>query len=110
MTLDKILVPTDFSASSEPALAFAAELARATDASLGIVHVYNPTPYEIPEGMRFSAVVNVDGVIAEFRRLLEDAKRRAEQAGKACARRREPPGSSLFRLDVHRRMRRCYPS
>jgi nucleotide-binding universal stress UspA family protein len=83
MKLDKILVPTDFSSSSEPALDFAVELARATGASLTLLHVYNPTPYEIPEGMPISAIVNVDGVIAEFRKLLEAGKRKTEQAGAA---------------------------
>jgi nucleotide-binding universal stress UspA family protein len=83
MKLDKILVPTDFSPSSEPAQEFAVELARSTGASITLVHVYNPTPYEIPEGMPISGIVNVDGVIAEFRKLLEAAKQRALQAGAA---------------------------
>jgi nucleotide-binding universal stress UspA family protein len=83
MKLDKILVPTDFSPSSEPALELAVELARGTGASITLVHVYNPTPYEVPEGMPISAIVNVDGVIAEFRKLLDAAKLRAEKAGAA---------------------------
>lgn len=83
MKLDKILVPTDFSPSSEPALDLAVELARSTGASLTLLHVYNPTPYEIPEGMPISGIVNVDGVIAEFRKLLERSKTKAEQAGAA---------------------------
>lgn len=81
MKFDKILVPTDFSPSSEPALRFAVELARAVGASLTLVHVYNATPYEIPEGMPVSGIINIDGVIAEFRKQLEGAKSRAEQAG-----------------------------
>jgi nucleotide-binding universal stress UspA family protein len=83
MKLDKILVPIDFSLASEPALEFAVEIARATCASLTLAHVYNVTPYEIPEGMPISPIVNVDGVIAEFRKLLDGAKQRVEQAGAA---------------------------
>jgi nucleotide-binding universal stress UspA family protein len=83
MNFDKILVPTDFSPSSEPALLFAVELARAVGASLTLLHVYNATPYEIPEGMPVSGILNIDGVIAEFRKLLEATKSRAEQAGAA---------------------------
>jgi nucleotide-binding universal stress UspA family protein len=83
MNFDKILVPTDFSPSSEPALLFAVELARAVGASLTLLHVYNATPYEIPEGMPVSGIINIDGVIAEFRKQLEAAKSRAEQAGAA---------------------------
>lgn len=83
MQFDKILVPTDFSAASEPALDFAVELARAAGASLTLVHVYNPTPYEIPEGAPVTSVLNVDGVLAEFRRQLEGAKAKAEKAGAA---------------------------
>jgi nucleotide-binding universal stress UspA family protein len=83
MNFDKILVPTDFSPSSEPALLFAVELARAVGASLTLLHVYNATPYEIPEGMPVSGILNIDGVIAEFRKQLEAAKSRAEQAGAA---------------------------
>ena len=83
MMLDKILVPTDFSPSSEPALEFAVELARHTSASITLAYVYNPTAYEIPEGMPISETVRVDGVIDEFRRLLSEAKLQAERAGAA---------------------------
>lgn len=81
MKLDKILVPTDFSASSEPALELAIEMARATGAALTLLHVHNPMPYEIPAGTPISMIVNVDDVIAELRKLLEGAKLRAEHAG-----------------------------
>jgi nucleotide-binding universal stress UspA family protein len=83
MKIDKILVPTDFSASSELASQLAVELARTTGASLTLLHVYNPMPYEVPPGTRFSAIVNVDDAIAGFRKLLEGSKLRAERAGAA---------------------------
>jgi nucleotide-binding universal stress UspA family protein len=83
MKFDKILAPIDFSPNSEPALALAAELARAVDASLTIVYVYNPTPHEVPAGMPALAIFSAGDVIPEFNKLLEGAKLRAEQAGAA---------------------------
>jgi nucleotide-binding universal stress UspA family protein len=50
MTIHKILVPTDFSAHSKEAQAWAAELARRYEASLTLVHVYQPISYALPEG------------------------------------------------------------
>jgi nucleotide-binding universal stress UspA family protein len=83
MKLEKILVPIDFSASSELALELAVELARAAGAALTLLHVYNPMPYEIPPGARFSTVVNVEEVVAGYRKLLERSKLLAERAGVA---------------------------
>jgi universal stress protein A len=117
MKLEKILIPTDFSPSAERALGFAVELALKLDASLSIVHVYNFTPYEIPEGMPVSGLINVDRVIGEFQKLLDAAKRRAEQAGVArvetilvpgtayseIARLAEQHGSGLIVMGTHGR-------
>lgn len=83
MLFDKILVPTDFSPASEPALDLAIELARTAGAALTLLHVYNPAPYEIPEGMPVASILNVDSVIAEFRKQLDGAKAKAEKAGVA---------------------------
>jgi nucleotide-binding universal stress UspA family protein len=83
MKLDKILVPTDFSASGELASELAVELALATGASLTFLHVYDPMPYAFPPGTAFSSIVNADDALAGFRKLLEEYRRRAERAGAA---------------------------
>ena len=48
-TLNRILVPTDFSATADAALAYAKELATQLGASLHLVHVFND-PYAIAAG------------------------------------------------------------
>lgn len=46
----RILVPVDFSAYSAEAIAVAADLARRYDASLTLIHVYDPLAYALPDG------------------------------------------------------------
>ncbi len=46
-----ILVPTDFSSTSEAALEMAAELARRFDASITLFHVHQVPSYLYPDGM-----------------------------------------------------------
>ncbi len=50
LAIRKILVPTDFSAHSREAQAWAVELARRYEASLTLMHVYQPISYALPEG------------------------------------------------------------
>lgn len=50
MTLRKILVPVDFSASADAALATAGELARRVDAELLLLHVQDEFPFAAPDG------------------------------------------------------------
>lgn len=47
----KILVATDFSPHSANALQLAGKLAKASGASLQIMHVYDVIPYTLPEGL-----------------------------------------------------------
>ncbi len=47
----KILVATDFSPHAANALQLAAGLAKASGASLQIMHVYDVIPYTLPEGL-----------------------------------------------------------
>lgn len=79
---EKILVPTDFSANAEHALRYAAELARAFDTPLSILHVYDVTPYVIPVGVAASSVLlDVGRLRAEFQKGVDAAKLLAQQAG-----------------------------
>lgn len=58
MRLERILVPTDFSASSEQALDFAMALARDTGATLLLLHVAEPLP--LYSDMPYSVVQEPD--------------------------------------------------
>jgi nucleotide-binding universal stress UspA family protein len=51
LEIKHILVPTDFSSTSEAALDLAAELARRFDASLTLFHVHQVPSYLYPDGM-----------------------------------------------------------
>jgi universal stress protein A len=50
-SIKRILVPVDFSSSSRAALAQAANLARAVDASIEVLHVYEPSSYLGPDSL-----------------------------------------------------------
>jgi len=50
LTLRRILVPVDFTETSDRALAYAIDLARKFEASITIVHAYQIPVYAFPEG------------------------------------------------------------
>lgn len=77
----KILVPFDFSAHSEAALATAAEIARRYDASLVVLHVFEPLSYALPDSFVLLSASEMNRMLGELRTLLEATKRRAEVAG-----------------------------
>ena len=80
--LRKILVPIDFSAYSADATAWAADLARRYDASVTLVHVYQPVSMALPEGyvlMSANALADLltelDAALAQARKDLEATER-----------------------------------
>ena len=78
---DKILVPTDFSVHAKEALRHAAEFARLFDAQLTILHVYDVTPYVMPETVPLYDTVQLNQLHEEFKKQLGPAKQQAVQAG-----------------------------
>ncbi|HKY36792.1 MAG TPA: universal stress protein [Polyangiaceae bacterium] len=80
----KILVPTDFSESSQAALQQAAELARALDASLELLHVW-----EVPVFLPGELIVSNDGSQGN---LIDYVRDRANQRLAALVARSEQEG------------------
>jgi nucleotide-binding universal stress UspA family protein len=82
MTIRKILVPTDFSAHSKEAQAWASDLAKRYDATLTLLHVYQPISYALPEGYVLpSANLLADLEVNLGRSLDEAGKQLAESTG-----------------------------
>jgi nucleotide-binding universal stress UspA family protein len=81
--IKQILVPLDFSPESMHALEFATDLAKRYGASLDLVYAYQAIAYALPEGYVLMTPDQVTEVLAEFEKLLADAKRRALEAGVA---------------------------
>jgi nucleotide-binding universal stress UspA family protein len=67
VTIQRILVPVDFSACSRTAVEYAAVLARQFRASVDLLHIWEPPQYVDPEGFAF-AVAPSDGSLVEFSR------------------------------------------
>jgi universal stress protein A len=78
MTIRKILVPTDFSAHSKHAQAWAAELARRYEASLTLAHVYQPISYALPEGYVLPSANLLADLEVSLGHSLDDAKEELE--------------------------------
>ncbi len=77
MAIGRILVPTDFSAHSREAQAWAADLARRYQASITLLHVYQPLNY-LPEGyVQPSASLLADVELA-LGHALDDARKQLE--------------------------------
>jgi nucleotide-binding universal stress UspA family protein len=80
-TFKKILVPVDFSEHSTLALDTAVALAQDSDASLTIVHVYEPLAIAVPEGYQLFTEEQLTRLFAELQRELAQQRQRAELAG-----------------------------
>ena len=72
----KILVPIDFSPNAAEATSWAADLARRYDASIMLVHVYQPVSLVLPEGF----VLKSAGAIAELMAALDEALAEAKSS------------------------------
>lgn len=77
----KILVPVDFSTHSAKATSIAADLAKRFDASLTLVHVYDPLVYALPDGFMMVSRADVEKLLDAFRGQLAGAERQAVDAG-----------------------------
>jgi nucleotide-binding universal stress UspA family protein len=77
----KILVPIDFSPHSQEAIRAAADVSTRYDASVTIVHVYQPVALTMPEGYMLYTPQQLADLMSEFGKLLATAKREAEAAG-----------------------------
>lgn len=75
MKLNSIMVPTDFSQTSDVALSYASALAAETGATLSIVHVDEGTPAYLAGYGGFASVPDVpDSLEREIRRSLDSTK------------------------------------
>jgi universal stress protein A len=77
----KLLVPIDFSAHSVEAMRVAADLARRFDASLTLIHVYDPMISALPDGFIMVPQPGIDKLFEALRSQLEGARRQALEAG-----------------------------
>jgi nucleotide-binding universal stress UspA family protein len=80
----KILCPVDFSAPSQEALHYAADLAQQFGAELTLLHVYQVPGYAFPEGVVMAAPEVLADLLASIDRALAEA--RTEAAGRGAAR------------------------
>jgi nucleotide-binding universal stress UspA family protein len=78
MTIRKILVPTDFSAHSKQAQAWAVELARRYEATLTLLHVYQPISYALPEGYVLPSANLLADLEVSLGHALDDAQKELE--------------------------------
>ena len=84
MSMNRILVATDFSADSDAAIDAALDFARTTDAKVTLLHVAEPPPYSTPDlGMYVPAPEVVKDVVAAARLALEARKARYAERGVA---------------------------
>lgn len=77
----KLLVPVDFSPSSSEAMRVAADLSRRYEASLTLLHVYQPVAYPFPEGFVLYTPDQLTGILAELRQLLDESVQFARREG-----------------------------
>jgi nucleotide-binding universal stress UspA family protein len=78
---EKILVPTDFSPHAQEAVRYAAGVSHRFDASLTVVHVYDVTPYVLPETVPLYDTYQLGQLREEFQRQLETVRQLAERSG-----------------------------
>lgn len=84
-SIQKILVPTDFTESSGEALEAAMDLARRFSASIEILHVnVDPTFVVPPPGDIMAVPIDVSRALATASQNLDDTVRRVQEAGITC--------------------------
>jgi nucleotide-binding universal stress UspA family protein len=79
--IEHILVTTDFSPASEEALRVAADLARRLQAEITLLHVYEPVAWPLPEGYVLYTPEQLNQLLAETDRLLEEGRGRLVALG-----------------------------
>jgi len=70
-----ILVPTDFSEQAEAAVSVAADLAQAHHAGITLLHVHEPTSFELPDGYVQNMPSELDRVYEELNQRLAESER-----------------------------------
>jgi universal stress protein A len=81
MPFTRILVPVDFSAQSNEAVAMAVELAKRDEATLALAHVFQPISYALPEGYVLYNAKQLADVQTAIGEQLDALKKRAESYG-----------------------------
>ncbi len=77
----KILVPTDFSPHSAEAIRHAAVICRHYEASVDLIHVYNPIYYPLPDGYVLYSAGQLSALLSTFDKQLAQSKEEALAAG-----------------------------
>jgi nucleotide-binding universal stress UspA family protein len=76
-----ILFPTDFSEPSIAALEVAISLSIVHHTGLSLLHVHEPTPFELPDGYVQNMPSQLDRTYDELNRRLSELEHRARSAG-----------------------------
>jgi nucleotide-binding universal stress UspA family protein len=77
----RIIAPTDFSPNSAEAVRYAADLSRRYEASLTVVHVYQPIAYAAHDGFEIRTPAQLTELLAEVDKGLANARDDAAAAG-----------------------------
>jgi nucleotide-binding universal stress UspA family protein len=76
-----ILVPTDFSDQAEAAVRVAADLAQAHHAGITLLHVHEPSSFELPEGYVKNMPSELDRVYQELNQRLAESEQALRSHG-----------------------------
>lgn len=79
--IKKILVPVDFSASSDEAIQFAGDLSRRYEAPLELLHAFHPPTYALPEGYVVPTGEQYKAIMEALHKQLTAAEAKATAAG-----------------------------
>lgn len=79
----RIMVPLDFSAPANLAVQYAIDFARRYEASLDLVHVYQPITHALPDGYVLVTPEQLEEILAQFEKQLAAAKEQAKKGGVA---------------------------
>ena len=85
LAIKRILVPTDFSAPSTEATAWAAELAGRFGAGITLVHVYQPVSMILPEGFVLKSVDEIASLMSALNTALKEAREQLANVAPAVA-------------------------
>jgi nucleotide-binding universal stress UspA family protein len=81
MIVQHVLVPIDFSATADRALAYAIALAQQLQARLTLLHVLDMTPLTMDEMTPGVAATYLEAQETEAQRLLQASRERVQRAG-----------------------------
>jgi nucleotide-binding universal stress UspA family protein len=77
----KIMAPIDFSPTAAEGMRLAVDMAQRYEASLTLVHVYQPVAYPFPEGYVLYTPQQMASLLTEVQKLLEGALKEVRAAG-----------------------------